>query len=137
MLLNSDLAKNVVISTSGLSWTESPVPGVWRRMLERGGGEDARATSIVRYDPGAGFPQHAHPGGEEILVLAGTFVDEHGAYPTGTYIRNPAGFRHQPHCPQGCTLFVKVRHLDPEDTERVVVNTHPARGNRGSCPVWK
>jgi len=134
MLLNTNPEQNVVIETSGLPWVESPASGVWRRMLERSGGEDARATSIVRYDPGAGFPEHAHPGGEEILVLAGTFEDEHGAYRTGTYIRNPAGFRHQPRCPQGCTIFVKVRHFNPEDTGRVVVDTRTSPWQPGLVP---
>jgi quercetin dioxygenase-like cupin family protein len=137
MCLNSDFETNVAIWTSGLPWLKSPVPGVWRRMLERSGDEDARATAIVRYDPGAGYPRHAHPGGEEILVLAGTFEDEHGACPTGTYIRNPAGFRHQPRCPQGRTLFVKVKHFHPEDTARVVVDTHAGPWQPGWSRVWR
>ena len=43
-------------------------------MLDRVGDERARATSIVRYAAGAQFPHHQHPGGEEILVLSGTFL---------------------------------------------------------------
>jgi anti-sigma factor ChrR (cupin superfamily) len=101
-------------------------------MLERGsGGEKARSTSLVRYDPGVGFPEHVHPGGEEILVLTGAFEDEHGAYPAGTYVRNPMDFRHQLRCPQGCTLFVKVKHFHPGDTERVVVETHSGHWQPG------
>ncbi|MDQ6191113.1 cupin domain-containing protein [Klebsiella pneumoniae] len=40
-------------------------------MLDRIGGEQARATSLVRYLPQTSFPEHQHPGGEEILVLEG------------------------------------------------------------------
>lgn len=40
-------------------------------MLDRIGGEQARATSTVRYLPQTSFPEHQHPGGEEILVLEG------------------------------------------------------------------
>jgi anti-sigma factor ChrR (cupin superfamily) len=40
--------------------------------------ETAQVTSVVRYLPGAKFPAHDHPEGEEILVLEGTFSDEHG-----------------------------------------------------------
>ncbi|AYG77064.1 MFS transporter (plasmid) [Rhizobium sp. CCGE532] len=56
-------------------------------MLYRVGGEVARATSIVRYAPASAFPRHVHSGGEEILVLQGTFQDEHGDYPAGSYFR--------------------------------------------------
>jgi anti-sigma factor ChrR (cupin superfamily) len=52
-------------------------------LLERDGGEVARATSIVRYDPGARFDSHLHELGEEILVLDGTLSDEFGSYGPG------------------------------------------------------
>jgi hypothetical protein len=58
-------------------------------MLDRIGDEVARATSIVRYAPASHFSPHVHDGGEEFLVLEGTFQDEHGDYPVGSYVRNP------------------------------------------------
>ena len=65
--------------------------GVERRMLERDGDEVARATSVVRYRPGSRFPRHERALGEEFLVLEGTFADELGEYPAGTYVRNSPG----------------------------------------------
>jgi anti-sigma factor ChrR (cupin superfamily) len=97
--------------------------GVDRRPLDRQGGEVARATSIVRYAPGSRFSRHTHGGGEEILVLEGTFSDEQGDYPTGTYLRNPPGSSHVPFSAGGCTLLVKLRQFHPEDQERVVRDT--------------
>ena len=67
MDLNSDLDRRVVLHTHDLAWSASPLPGVERRMLDRVGGEVARATSIVRYAPGSHFDRHVHGGGEEIL----------------------------------------------------------------------
>ncbi len=58
-------------------------------MLFRIGEEKARATFIVRYAPGTSFARHVHSGGEEFLVFDGTFQDEEGDYPVGTYARNP------------------------------------------------
>jgi hypothetical protein len=97
-----------------LPWVPSPAPGVERRMLHREGGEVAVATSIVRYAPGASFPSHVHGGGEEILVLSGTFSDEHGDHPAGTWLVNPIGTAHAPFSEHGCTLFVRLRQLGPE-----------------------
>ena len=84
-------------------------------MLDRVGGEVARATSIVRYAPGSHFAPHRHDGGEEFLVLEGVFQDEHGDYPPGTYVRNPPGTSHQPGSSPGCTIFVKLWQFDPRD----------------------
>ena len=88
--LNEDFTQRVVSHAADAEWLPSPLPGVERRMLDRVGGEVARATSIVRYLPGARFARHVHGGGEEILVLEGVFFDERGDYPAGT-CRAPGG----------------------------------------------
>lgn len=49
MKLHADLGQAVYVDGAALPWVPSPLPGVERRMLERDGGELARATSIVRY----------------------------------------------------------------------------------------
>jgi anti-sigma factor ChrR (cupin superfamily) len=67
-----------------------------------------------------------HTGGEEILVLEGTFADDSGAYGPGTYLRNPPGSAHAPFSPDGCTLLVKLRHMAEDDTQRVAVDTRQA-----------
>ncbi|WP_339439741.1 cupin domain-containing protein, partial [Pseudomonas sp. EA_15y_Pfl1_P104] len=41
-------------------WVASPQLGVERVRLDRVGGEQARATSIVRYSAGASFAFHQH-----------------------------------------------------------------------------
>ncbi len=123
MELHADLAQRVVLDTTALPWSPSPMAGVERRMLDRLGGEVARATSIVRYAPGSRFERHSHGGGEEILVLEGTFSDEQGDYPTGTYLRNPAGSAHAPFSEQGCTLLVKLHQMQPLDQQTVVIDT--------------
>ena len=129
--LNADLTQRCILHSPSLDWVDSPSSGVSRRMLERDGGEVARATSIVRYAPGSAFASHAHGGGEEILVLDGTLHDEHGIYGPGTYIKNPVGSSHAPSSPEGCTLFVKLRHLDARDDERVVIDTRRSEWRQG------
>ncbi len=119
MLIHPDHSQRALVDPATLAWIDSPLPGVSRRMLERNGVEQARATSIVRYAAGAGFDAHTHPQGEEILVLEGTFADEFGTYPAGTYLKNPPGSGHRPFSETGCTLFVKLRYIQPDDTQRV------------------
>lgn len=115
MELNADFTQRVLVQSEDLDWRPSPMAGVDRRMLDRIGGEVARATSIVRYAPGSAFSAHTHSGGEEFIVLEGVFQDEHGDYPAGTYVRNPPTTQHTPSSAEGCTIFVKLWQFDAED----------------------
>ena len=80
--INADFDRRVALPPPGAGdWVNSPMAGVTRRMLDRVGGEVARATSLVRYAPASRFDRHEHGGGEGILVLEGLFQDEYDAYP--------------------------------------------------------
>lgn len=115
MDVNTNFGERVALHTDALDWIPSPIKGVDRRMLDRIGGEVARATSIVRYAPNSVFSAHTHTGGEEFLVLEGVFQDEHGDFPAGSYIRNPPTSSHTPGSDKGCTIFVKLWQFDPAD----------------------
>jgi len=128
MRVNDDLTKPIIVDTTKIVWVSSPAAGVDRRMLFRVGDEIARATSIVRYRPGSKFPRHVHQGGEEILVLNGTFQDEHGDYPAGTYFRNPPGTSHVPAAEDGCTIFVRLWQFRERDDDQIV--RRPGEGER-------
>jgi anti-sigma factor ChrR (cupin superfamily) len=134
ILLNADFSQRCVVDSNALPWHASPSPLVHRRLLDRDGSEVARATSIVRYEPGAAFGSHLHELGEEILVLDGTLSDQAGNYGPGTYLKNPPGSSHAPFSEEGCTLFVKLRHLDPADTQRIVLDTRQAPWHQGMVP---
>ncbi len=127
MRLNADFSRRVVVDTARMQWTASPSAGVDRKMLDRIGGEVARATSIVRYAPGSRFAAHTHGGGEEFLVLEGVFQDEHGDYPAGCYVRNPPRWSHTPGSSTGCVLFVKLWQFDPQDRQSVRIDTAQGR----------
>lgn len=131
MLINADFGKRVVVHAGRADWTPSPVRGVERKMLDRVGGEVARATSIVRYAPGSSFPPHTHDGGEEFLVLDGVFQDEFGDYPSGSYVRNPPTSRHTPRSEPGCIIFVKLYQFDPSDRTHIRIAS-----NEAIAPGW-
>ncbi|WP_344963141.1 cupin domain-containing protein [Oceanisphaera sediminis] len=96
-------------------WQPSPAAGVWRYPLERQQAESGHVTSLVRFEPGASFPEHLHPMGEEFWVLEGTFSDENGDYPAGSYVRHPPGSRHGSFTREGCVIFVKLNQFDEDD----------------------
>lgn len=132
MRLNADFNERVVVRPEDYRWVDSPMPGVERMMLDRIGDEMARATSLVRYAPSSEFSRHVHTGGEEYFVLEGEFGDEHGRYPSGTYVRNPIGSAHTPHVgEQGCVIFVKLQQFEKEDQRQCVIDTRNARWSPG------
>ena len=124
MRLRADFGERAAVTPDEYEWVPSPAKGVDRMMLDRIGGEVARATSIVRYAADSRFPAHEHGGGEEILVLDGEFGDEHGRYPAGYYLRNPTGTRHSPRIGSaGATIFVKLNQFAAEDVSQFAIDT--------------
>ena len=71
----------------------------------------SESVALVRWAPGTRLGTHRHQGGEEIFVLNGTFQDENGDYPAGTWIRSPHLSEHAPFSDEGCLIYVKTGHL--------------------------
>jgi anti-sigma factor ChrR (cupin superfamily) len=123
ILVHPDFSQRATVKADEHRWVPSPQAGVTRMMLDRLGGEHARATSLVRYAPSSVFPAHGHPGGEEILVLSGTFSDDSGHHGPGCYLRNPPGSAHQPSSEEGALIFVKLWQMPADDTSTLRIDT--------------
>ena len=141
---NADFTERAAMHGASMDWIPSPVAGVCRRMFDRIGYEVARATSIVRYAPRSQFSPHVHGGGEEFLVLEGVFQDEHGDYPTGSYVRNPPTSSHTPGSEPGCVIFVKLWQFDPRDrthvrieTDKLELEPDPERPGVACAPLYQ
>lgn len=133
--LNADFTKLATVHTAAMAWQSSPSPSVWRKRLDLAGPAEAgRVTSVVRYDPDSVFPAHPHPDGEEILVLDGVFSDQHGDYPTGTYLLNPEGFSHAPFSKEGCVLFVKLRQYPGPNRRQIIIDTNEGAWQARTTP---
>lgn len=102
--------QRVVIDTTTANWSVVSQAGLSRVTLHQHRGEK---VALVRFAPGARLPDDPHPGGEEFYVLEGVLSDEAGDYPTGTWVREPAGSAHAPFSREGCVIYVKEGHLPP------------------------
>ncbi len=96
------------INTRDAKFSPGQVPGLSVLHLHSHEGE---SCALVRWAPGTKFAPHRHFGGEEILVLEGTFQDEMGDYPKGTWLRSPHMSQHNPFSDEGCLIYVKTGHL--------------------------
>lgn len=139
MRIHADFQVPACVAVEEQRWIPSPQAGVERVMLDRIGEEKARATSLVRYAPRSQFAPHAHPGGEEILVLEGVFSADGEDFPAGTYLRNPPGSAHRPYSVEGARIFVKLWQMHPVQSAEVRVDTRdPQRWQaQGTlCPLY-
>lgn len=96
------------VDTSTAEFLPGQVEGLTVLPLHNVPGEN---VALVRWAPGTRFTGHQHWGGEEIFVLEGTFQDEHGSYPAGSWIRSPHLSQHTPFSDEGCLIWVKTGHL--------------------------
>lgn len=99
------------IDTRTAAFSQGSAPGLSVLPLHSFEGENA---ALVRWAPGTKFSPHRHWGGEEIFVISGTFQDEHGSYPEGSWIRSPHLSQHHPYSDEGCLIYVKTGHLMPQ-----------------------
>ncbi|WP_394166921.1 cupin domain-containing protein [Neptunomonas phycophila] len=97
------------IDTTQQMWHPGLVDGLTVMPLHEFEGEH---VALVKWAPNTQFKAHQHWGGEEILVIAGTFYDEHGSYPAGTWLRSPHMSQHTPFTKEdGALIYVKTGHL--------------------------
>ncbi|MEM1256831.1 MAG: cupin domain-containing protein [Cyanobacteria bacterium P01_H01_bin.21] len=106
--MDPDDQQQVTINTHKADWAPGLVTGLRVLPLHSYATEQ---VALVKWAPGTHFQQHRHWGGEEIFVLEGTFADEQGVYPKGTWLRNPSGSVHTPFSKEGCLIYVKTGHL--------------------------
>lgn len=75
--------------------------------------KERSTTILLKFEPGAKYPYHNHPGGEEIYVLSGDVVLEHATLNAGDYLYTPVNFKHSVTTKTGCTMLFVI----PEEVE--------------------
>lgn len=97
------------IDTNNELWRQGLVEGLTVLPLHSHNSENC---ALVKWQPNTQFSRHEHEGGEEIFVLAGTFYDDYGSYPKGSWIRSPHLSQHTPYTQKdGALIYVKTGHL--------------------------
>ena len=68
-------------------------------------------TALVFWPKDEVFIEHKHWGGEEIYVLNGIFMDEHGEFGKDSWVRNHHLSVHHPFVKEETVIFVKTGHI--------------------------
>ena len=106
---NEDDNEKIIINTNYSSWLPGIAEGLHVLPLHN---FECENTALVKWGSNTKFNSHNHFGGEEILVISGTFYDEYGSYPKYSWIRSPHMSQHSPYTlDDGALIFVKTGHL--------------------------
>lgn len=65
-------------------------------------------TFLLKFEPGASYPNHSHPAGEEIYVLEGEIRSGKDELKKGDYMYMPPGSTHSVFSKTGCILLFEV-----------------------------
>jgi quercetin dioxygenase-like cupin family protein len=107
---------NQLVRSSSFDWkplNEPGVTGVFVKVLRFDEATHRAPTILLKFAPGASYPGHVHPGGEEIFVLEGDIRLGKDHLRAGDYLYTAPGNVHAVHSEGGCVVFVSV----PEEVE--------------------
>ncbi len=93
------------IDAGTLAWQPSGTEGFLYKPLFEDPASALR-TWLMRIEPGASAPMHAHTEAEQIYVLEGTFYDQNGVYTPGDYLVRAPGAEHTAGSEDGATVLL-------------------------------
>ncbi len=106
-----DRSLNQLVRSSAIEWRpldEPGVSGVLVKVLRYDEAAGRAPTILLKFEAGATYPAHRHPGGEEILVLEGDVTLGPDRLEAGDYLYTAPGNVHAVHSKGGCLLLVSV-----------------------------
>ena len=109
----STAINNFIVQSNYLNWQPlvengNEYPGVFVKSLRLDENNRRSPTILLKFEPGAQYPYHNHPKGEEIFVLTGSCIIEDTRLEAGDYLYTPPNFKHAVKSESGCTLFLVI-----------------------------
>jgi quercetin dioxygenase-like cupin family protein len=124
----NDGNRNQLVKSSEIEWKplgEENAEGIYIKSLLFD--EEARRspTFLLKFEPGASYPLHNHPAGEEVFVLEGAVKFGKDELKAGDYLFTAPGNMHRVSTDVGCVLLLKV----PQEVEIIKPRTAVGNGN--------
>ncbi|MBX7169819.1 MAG: cupin domain-containing protein [Pyrinomonadaceae bacterium] len=108
--------QNQLVKTEEIEWkplNEEGVSGVYVKSLLYDKETHRSPTILLKFDAGATYPLHNHPGGEEIFVLKGDIKLGKDELKAGDFLYTAVNNKHRVSTKNGCIVLVKV----PQEVE--------------------
>ena len=100
MGLDKVTARSTYVDVDGATWEPTRFPGVTQKVLFKEA-DGSAFTVLMKFEPGARLPKHAHTEIEQTFVLQGSLLDEEGECTAGNFVWRRAGSVHDAWSPQG------------------------------------
>jgi quercetin dioxygenase-like cupin family protein len=100
-------AATTVVRGGADGWRALRIPGISVKLLRRDEAS-GESSALVRFDPGARFPAHNHPAGEEVYVVSGEVTIGPDHLKAGDYLYTPPDGKHAAHSVGGCVFLVTL-----------------------------
>jgi quercetin dioxygenase-like cupin family protein len=105
--------ENYIARTGIKEWqplTENDVDttGLYVKSLRFDEKDNRSPAILLKFEPGAKYPYHNHPGGEELFVLKGTCLVNNTLLKEGDYLYTPEGFKHGVRSETGCEMLLII-----------------------------
>ena len=110
--------ENYISRTSLMNWNALKeegidTAGIFVKILRFDEKQQRPPTIILKFEAGAKYPYHNHPGGEEIFIIDGSCIIGDTTLKKGDYLYTPPDFKHAVKTDTGCTLLLVI----PEEVE--------------------
>jgi quercetin dioxygenase-like cupin family protein len=87
--------------------------GIFIKILRFDENLNRAPTFLLKFNPGASYPNHNHPAGEEVFILEGEVRFGPNHLKTGDYLYTPPGAKHSVFSKTGCVaLFVVPQEVE-------------------------
>ena len=103
----STISGHQILPPADLDWVQGGVNGMRVAVLS----ETHHQLMLVSWQPGTRMRFHRHPQGEEIFVLRGRLIDEHGSYSAGSWQRLHVDAGHAPYVEEETLILLRNGHL--------------------------
>lgn len=107
------MAKDITVTRNEGGWQPLVEPGVKTdgvhvKPLRRDPATGRAPTILLRFEPGASYPNHSHPAGEEAYILEGEVRFGPTQLNAGDYLYTPPGGTHSVFSRTGCTVLLVI-----------------------------
>ncbi|MEP6513722.1 MAG: cupin domain-containing protein [Parafilimonas sp.] len=115
--MNTDI-HNYITRSNQADWTplnEAGVDtiGIFVKVLRYDEQTKRVPAILLKFEAGASYPYHNHPGGEELYVLECDVILEGETLSAGDYLYTPPNFKHSVKSENSCVLLFMI----PEEVE--------------------
>ena len=109
--LHSPESQVQLVRTNESDWkalNEPGVSGISVKVLRFDKANGRAPTFLLKFEPGATYPAHDHPAGEEVFVLEGEVSFGKHHLKAGDYLYTPPWGKHAVWSKQGCVMLLCV-----------------------------